>query len=66
MNLVEFLSRLLLFKNMLKVPKACGRIPVVVAPSCFFKIMHNTSVKLLMVVARGCQVLPGVSLFESL
>jgi hypothetical protein len=52
MNHVEFLSGLLRFKNMLKVLRAYGQIPVIVTPSCFFRIMHSTLVKLLMVVAN--------------
>jgi hypothetical protein len=51
-NQVELLSGLLLFKMLHKEPKAYGPIPVVVMLSCFFRIMHNTSVKLLMVVVR--------------
>jgi hypothetical protein len=50
-NHVELLSGLLLFKMLHKEPKAYGPIPIVVALSCFFRIMHNTSAKLLMVVA---------------
>jgi hypothetical protein len=51
-NQVELLSRLLLFKMLHKEPKAYGPIPIVVMLSCFFRIMHNTSAKLLMVVVR--------------
>jgi hypothetical protein len=51
-NQVELLSGLLLFKMLLKEPKAYGPIPIVVALSCFFRIVHNTSAKLLMVVVR--------------
>jgi hypothetical protein len=51
-NQVELPSGLLLFKMLLKEPKAYGPIPIVVALSCFFRIVHNTSAKLLMVVVR--------------
>jgi hypothetical protein len=51
-NQVELLSGLLLFKMLYKEPKAYGPTPFVVALSCFFRIMHNTSAKLLMVVVR--------------
>jgi hypothetical protein len=51
-NHVELLSGLLLFKMLHKEPKAYGPILAIVALSCFFRIMHNTSVKLLMVVVR--------------
>jgi hypothetical protein len=51
MNHVEILSGLMCFKNMLKVLRACGQILIVVMPSCFFKIVRSTLVKLLMVVA---------------
>jgi hypothetical protein len=51
-NHVELLSGLLLFKMLHKEPKAYGPIPVIVALSCFSRIVPNTSVKLLMVVVR--------------
>jgi hypothetical protein len=51
-NQVELLSELLLFKMLLKEPKAYGPIPVVVTLSCFFRIVRSTSAKLLMVVVR--------------
>jgi hypothetical protein len=51
-NHVELLSGLLLFKMLCKEPEAYGPIPVVVALSCFSRIMPNTSAKLLMVFVR--------------
>jgi hypothetical protein len=55
-NHVELLSRLLLFKVLLKELKAYGPIPTVVMPSCFFRIMRSTLAKLLMVVVRPWQL----------
>jgi hypothetical protein len=51
-NHVELLSGLLLFKMLHKEPKAYGSILVIVALSCFSRIVPNTSAKLLMVVVR--------------
>jgi hypothetical protein len=51
-NHFELLSGLLLFKMLHKEPKAYGPIPIVVALSCFSRIVPNTSAKLLMVVVR--------------
>jgi hypothetical protein len=51
-NHVKLLSGLLLFKMLHKEPKAYGPIPVVVALSCFSRIVPNTLAKLLMVVVR--------------
>jgi hypothetical protein len=51
-NHVGLLSGLLLFKVLLKELKAYGPIPAIVVPSCFFRIVHSTLAKLLMVVVR--------------
>jgi hypothetical protein len=51
-NHVELRSGLLLFRMLHREPKAYGPIPIVVALSCFFRIVPNISVKLLMVVVR--------------